>query len=72
VRSHQSDWGFVDPHAAERGLARLRADLDSGAWDQRYGALRRQPTFLGALRLITAPPAPADSVAAPGRALAPS
>jgi len=72
VRSRQSVWGFVDPRAAERGLARLRADLDSGAWDQRYGALRRQPTFLGALRLITAPPAPADSVAAPGRALAPS
>jgi hypothetical protein len=56
VRQSQSAWGFVDPAAIERGIGRLRADLDSGAWDRRYGALRTQPEFTGSLRLITAHP----------------
>ena len=56
VRQSQSAWGFVDPAAIERGLGRLRTDLDSGAWDRRYGALRTQPEFTGSLRLITAHP----------------
>jgi hypothetical protein len=34
----------------------LRADLASGEWDRRYGHLRSQPEFVGALRLITAGP----------------
>jgi hypothetical protein len=54
VRAAQSAWGFVDPDASARGLERLRADLDSGSWDERYGALRRQPEFNGAVRLIVA------------------
>ena len=57
MRQSQSAWGFVNEAAAERAVARLRADLDSGAWDRRYGALRRQPEFAGSLRLITAAPA---------------
>lgn len=56
VRRCQSAWSFVDDAVTERALARLRSDLASGAWDRRYGALRRQPTFVGALRLITALP----------------
>jgi SAM-dependent methyltransferase len=56
VRQAQSAWGFVDAEAAERGVARLQADLDSGAWDRRYGMLRTQPEFTGSLRLITARP----------------
>ena len=56
VRQSQSAWGFVEEAAIERAVARLRADLDSGAWDRRYGALRRQPEFTGSLRLITARP----------------
>ena len=38
------------------GLARLSADLESGEWDARYGQLRQQPEFIGALRLIAALP----------------
>ncbi|HEX4435269.1 MAG TPA: methyltransferase domain-containing protein [Solirubrobacteraceae bacterium] len=58
VRACQSAWGFVDQPAIDRGLARLAADLGSGAWDERFGALRTQPEFVGALRLITGcPPA---------------
>jgi SAM-dependent methyltransferase len=56
VRQSQSAWGFVEPAAEERGIRRLAADLASGEWDARYGALRVQPTFVGSLRLITALP----------------
>jgi SAM-dependent methyltransferase len=54
VRLSQSAWGFVSAEATERAIARLRADLESGEWDRKYGALRDQPEFLGSLRLITA------------------
>jgi hypothetical protein len=54
VRRAQSAWAFVDPQIVERGLARLRAALASGEWDERHGHLRTQPEYLGALRLITA------------------
>ncbi|MFC7531959.1 class I SAM-dependent methyltransferase [Actinoplanes sp. GCM10030250] len=56
VRAAQSAWGFVDDDAATRAVDRLRADLDSGAWDARYGHLRTQPEFLGSLRLIVGRP----------------
>jgi hypothetical protein len=54
VRRAQSAWGFVDGQAIERGIERLRGDLESGAWDERHGELRTQPEFVGALRLIVA------------------
>jgi hypothetical protein len=56
IRACQSAWGFVDQPAIGRGLARLAADLHSGAWDERFGALRTQPEFIGALRLIVGRP----------------
>ncbi|WP_045739924.1 class I SAM-dependent methyltransferase [Actinoplanes rectilineatus] len=56
VRAAQSAWNFVDPAAAAGGLGRLRADLESGAWDDRFGHLREQPEFRGALRLIVGRP----------------
>jgi SAM-dependent methyltransferase len=56
VRGSQSGWGFLPAAATRVGLDRLRADLDSGDWDRRFGALRRQPEFVGAVRLITAVP----------------
>ena len=58
VRASQSAWGFVDAAATERAVDRLARDLDSGAWDIRYGHLRTQPEFVGSLRLIVAHPAP--------------
>jgi hypothetical protein len=54
MRQAQSAWGFVDRASADRGLERLRRDLESGAWDERHGHLRAQPEFVGALRLIVA------------------
>jgi SAM-dependent methyltransferase len=52
VRAAQSAWSFVDPSVTEAAIARLRADLESGAWDARYGEWRRQPSFEGSGRLI--------------------
>ena len=52
TRRSQSAWGFVDDGVEERFVERLRADLESGAWDERYGHLRLQEAFEGALRLV--------------------
>jgi len=54
VRKSQSGWGFVGADAETRAVDRLRVDLDSGEWDRRYGHLRTQPTYEGAVRLVTA------------------
>jgi SAM-dependent methyltransferase len=54
VRNAQSAWGFVDADAQSRFAERLRADLDSGAWDERHGHLRTQPEFEGSIRILTA------------------
>lgn len=56
VREAQSWWAFASPAGVRRGLDRLRADLESGAWDERFGHLRAQDEFDGALRLIVAHP----------------
>lgn len=52
TRRSQSAWGFVDDGVEDRFVARLRSDLDTGVWDQRYGSLRAQEVFAGALRLV--------------------
>jgi SAM-dependent methyltransferase len=52
VRRSQSAWTFVDDAAEERAVERLRQDLASGAWDERYGHLRSQPEFVGSMRLL--------------------
>ncbi len=56
VRACQSAWGFVEPAAVERGIGLLESDLSSGRWDERYGHLRSQDEFVGALRQIVARP----------------
>jgi hypothetical protein len=56
VRRAQSAWGFVAPGVEDRAVADLRRDLERGAWDARFGALRTQPWFVGAVRLVVAMP----------------
>jgi len=56
VRAAQSAWGFVDDADRERALGRLAADLDSGAWHERYGHLLRLPELVGSLRLVVGHP----------------
>lgn len=52
VRMAQSAWGFLEEGLEEKRVAELAADLESGAWDKKYGHFRTQPYFTCALRLI--------------------
>jgi hypothetical protein len=56
ARRANSAWSFVDAQAESDAVERLRADLESGAWDERYGSLRTQPHFEGSLLLVVARP----------------
>jgi hypothetical protein len=57
ARAANSAWSFVGSEVEERFALELSADLASGAWDQKYGYLRDQRDFDGALRLVVARPA---------------
>ena len=52
VRSAQSMWALLPEGVEERIVARLRAALDSGAWDAEHGHLRDQDALDGSLRLV--------------------
>lgn len=54
ARTACSAWGFVPAASVDAGVKALRGDLVSGAWDARYGALRRQAFYQGSLRLVVA------------------
>ncbi len=54
ARQACSAWSFVGPEVAARYTEALRADLDSGAWDTAYGALRGREAYHGSLVLIRA------------------
>ncbi len=54
VRRSSSIWHLLPDSAVDRGLARLRHDLEGGEWDRRYGQLRTQPALDVGLRLVTA------------------
>lgn len=56
VRRSQSAWGFVDEKVQKRFVETLGHDLQSGAWDQRYGKWRKQAFFEGSLRLVVSHP----------------
>ena len=57
ARAANSAWSFVGPEVEERFARDLASDLESGAWDEKYGYLRAQREFDGALRLVVARPA---------------
>lgn len=52
VRRASSGWHQIEDGERERGLAALQADLESGAWDERYGHLRTAPELDIGLRLV--------------------
>lgn len=56
ARKANSAWSFVAADVHDRFETTLGADLASGAWDAKYGHLRRQPTFDGSLKLIVGHP----------------
>jgi SAM-dependent methyltransferase len=53
LRAGGSAFQQVDPGALERGLHRLESDLESGAWDERYGELLTAEAMDYGLRLIS-------------------
>jgi ubiquinone/menaquinone biosynthesis C-methylase UbiE len=56
VRAGQSLWKLFAPGREEAIVERLRTELESGAWDEAHGHLRRQEQFDGALRLVISEP----------------
>lgn len=52
VLRSSSLWHSLPPETIEHGQARLRADLESGRWDERHGHLRTLPELDIGLRLI--------------------
>jgi SAM-dependent methyltransferase len=56
VRASQSMWAILPDGSEERIVARLAADLESGAWDAEHGHLRQMTEFDGALRLVISEP----------------
>ncbi len=58
VRGAQSSWAFLPEGAEARAMAALKADLDSGAWDTKYGYMRTQPEIKCQWRLIISQGAP--------------
>ena len=54
VRRASSVWHLMAPGETERGLEALRADLESGVWDERYGHLRTEAELDVGLRLVVA------------------
>ncbi len=55
ARAAQSVWAAVGAEAEARSVERLRADLESGAWDRKHGRWRELQSYDGALRLIVRP-----------------
>jgi SAM-dependent methyltransferase len=45
-------WQGIPEEARREGRARLAADLESGAWERRYGHLREQPELDVGLRIV--------------------
>jgi SAM-dependent methyltransferase len=57
TRPGMSAFSDLDPQPLERGLAKLRADLDSGAWQRRYGGLLSLDELDIGYRLVVSRPA---------------
>lgn len=56
ARQACSAWSLVDAAVCEQYIEALRRDLESGAWDEQYGALREQPALNGSLVLVRSVP----------------
>jgi SAM-dependent methyltransferase len=56
VRRAMSAWSFVEDEVVERYERELSADLESGAWDEKWGRFRHLASFDVGLRLVVATP----------------
>jgi SAM-dependent methyltransferase len=56
IRRATSAWSFVEPAVVDDFVRRLSADLESGAFDERYGRFRELAEFDGGMRLVVGTP----------------
>lgn len=54
VRAGISGFALLDHDVVARGLARLKGDLESGAWEERFGHIRQLETLDVCYRLLVA------------------
>jgi SAM-dependent methyltransferase len=54
-------WQSISDEARQSGRERLGADLESGAWEERFGHLRNLPSLDVGLRLVSIPCAHSES-----------
>jgi hypothetical protein len=52
VRASMSGFAVLEESVVAAAIGRLRADLDSGRWDERYGHLRNEPHIDLGYRLL--------------------
>ena len=52
ARNATSGFARMDPSVVRRVVGDVRRDLESGAWDERYGHLRKLDAFDAGLRLV--------------------
>ena len=52
VRAGMSGFALLDPSVVTHGVARLKADLESGAWEERFGHIRRLEVLDVCYRLV--------------------
>ena len=52
VRAGMSGFALLDQDVVDRGVARLQWDLESGAWDRRFGHLRALDALDAGYRLL--------------------
>jgi hypothetical protein len=55
IRQSMSGFSLINQAAVARGLRRLRADLASGAWEERYAYLAQIEELDAGIRLVVAP-----------------
>lgn len=55
ARAVTSGFARSDPDAVARAVGALAADLSSGVWDARHGALRHQQSYDAGMRLVVHP-----------------
>lgn len=58
ARAATSGFARMPEDVVDRVVRTVEADLASGAWDERHGALRDLPAYDAGMRLIVAEPAP--------------
>lgn len=57
IRAAQATWKSLPSGVESRAIGNLAADLASGAWDERHGHLRRQPSYDAGLVMVVSRPA---------------